>query len=98
MYDSFVTYDPSQRKYIQPQPFKKKLVLYCKWKGYLFNPNKYDSKSGKPLYYDKDGKPILDDKSGGVEYFTIGTQNCDTTSNTTDPMGLPIDNQGKLEF
>ena len=98
MYDSLITYDPAQRKYILPTAFKKKLVLYCKWKGYVFNPQKYDKKSGLPLYLDKDGKPILDDKSGGVEYFTIGTQDCDTPSEDTDPMGLAVDPSGKLDF
>ena len=98
MYDSFITYDPSQRKYIQPQPFKKKLVLYCKWKGYLFNPNKYDSKSGLPLYLDKDGKPIIDDKSGGVEYFTIGKPDSGTPTEALDPLGIPLDSDGKLDF
>ena len=46
-------------------------MKYCKLKGYLFNPARYDALSRLPLYYDKDGSPDLDDKSGGVEYFTI---------------------------
>ena len=69
--DSFYEYAPDQRKWATPHAFKKKFVKYCKLKGYLFNPSRYDKLSGQPLYYDKDGNPDLDDKSGGVEYFTI---------------------------
>ena len=47
--------------------------MYCSWKGYVFNPHKYDSITGKPFQVDKDGKAVVDDKSGGVEYFTVGT-------------------------
>lgn len=98
MYDALITYDPAQRKYILPTAFKKKLVLYCKWKGYIFNPQKYDRKSGLPLFLDKDGKPIIDDKSGGVEYFTIGTPDHPEPEQAKDPLGLEIDDSGKIEF
>ena len=39
----------------------------------IFNPHKYDSKTGNPFQMDKDGRPIIDDKAGGIEYFTVGT-------------------------
>ena len=56
--------------------------MYCKWKGYVFNPQKYDKVTGKPIQYDKDGRPVIDDKSGGVEYFTIGDSSfIETVSN-----------------
>ena len=97
LYDALVNYDPAIRKFIQPTAFKKKLVLYCRWKGYVFNPQKYDPRSGKPLFYDKDGKPILDDKAGGVEYVTIGTTADAEVTPGTDPMGLSVED-GKLEF
>lgn len=90
IYDAFINYDPSQRKYIQPTPFKKKLIAYCHWKGYVFNPHKYDRKSGLPLYFDKDGKPIIDDKSGGVEYFMIGNDSSGEQATT--------DNNEEFEF
>ena len=73
LYDAFCTYDPAQRKFISPTAFKKKFIMYCDWKGYIFNPHKYDSKTGKPFQLDKDGRPIIDDKAGGIEYFTVGT-------------------------
>lgn len=65
--------DPTQRKYVTPTEFKKRFVKYCTWKGYIFNPSKYDTVTGKPLQFDKDGRPVTDDKAGGVEYFTVGT-------------------------
>lgn len=73
LYDAFCTYDPAQRKFISPTAFKKKFVMYCDWKGYIFNPQKYDTTTGKPFQIDKDGRPVIDDKAGGVEYFTVGT-------------------------
>ncbi|KAA6342241.1 hypothetical protein EZS27_009971, partial [termite gut metagenome] len=72
LYDAFIEYDPLQRKYISPTMFKKKFMQYCQYKGYVFNPHKYDPVTGKPHQFDKDGKPVIDDKAGGVEYFMIG--------------------------
>lgn len=83
LYDSLIAYDPLQRKYIPPTQFKDKIKKYCEFKGYIFNPNKYDKITGLPHHFDKEGKAILDDKSGGVEYFTIGTT---------------IDQEAKLKF
>ena len=97
LFDAFINYDPGARKYIGPTDFKKRLQKYCKWKDYVFNPQKYDPKSGKPLFFDKDGKPIIDDKSGGVEYVTIGTRSGEVPAPESDSMGLsPNDN--KLDF
>lgn len=73
LYDAFCQYDNQQRKFVSPTAFKKKFIMYCSWKGYVFNPHKYDSITGKPFQVDKDGKAVVDDKSGGVEYFTVGT-------------------------
>ncbi|MDR2949208.1 MAG: DNA primase [Prevotella sp.] len=74
MYDDF--FDKSaikDRKYITPTSFKEKIKLFCEWKNYIFNPNKYDPVSQLPLKYDpKSGDAITDDKSGGVEWFTVG--------------------------
>jgi len=49
LYDAFCLYDSSVRKYISPTAFKKKFVMYCEWKGFIFNPQKYDSTTGKPF-------------------------------------------------
>jgi hypothetical protein len=51
--------------------FKKKFMQYCLFKGYLFNPHKFDPVTGKPHQFDKDGKPVIDDKAGGIEYFML---------------------------
>lgn len=72
LYDAFLDYAPEQRKYCSATVFKKKLQKYCKLRGYIFNPGRYDAISGLPMYIDSDGKPDLDDKSNGVEYFTVG--------------------------
>ncbi len=97
LYDALVNYDPKNRDFINPNAFKKKLIAYCRWKGFVFNPQKYDPRSGKPLFYDKDGKAIIDDKSGGVEYVTIGTTPGESPAPASDPMGLPM-TDNKLEF
>jgi hypothetical protein len=74
LFDDFLAYAPDQRKWCKPTLFKKRIVKYCEWKGYRFNPHRYDSITGLPMFYDKDGKPDTDDKSGGLEYFTIGDE------------------------
>ena len=71
LYYEYLNYSPEQRKYCSPTLFKQKFINYCALKGYIFNPEQYDSVSGLPLYLDQDGKPNLDDKSNGLEYFTI---------------------------
>ena len=82
LYDSFKNYDPTQAKFATPTNFKKRFIMYCDWKGFMFNPHKYDRISGKPLQLDKDGRPVLDDKSGGVEYFMIAAnENYDPSIN-----------------
>lgn len=94
--ENFFDYDPSQRKFVKPTAFKKKLKKYCEWKGLLFNPNMYDPITGYPKSYnDKDGTPILDDKSGGIEYFTIGDKNGDWIS---DERLQELEARGELPF
>lgn len=94
LWDAFCTYDPTQHKYFTPTSFKKKLVMYCTWKGYIFNPQKYDRITGKPSQFDKDGRPIIDDKAGGIEYVTFGTSEFDAPEKDNDngsSTGLPFD-------
>lgn len=90
LYDKFLNYSPEQRKFCSPTMFKRKFVNYCTLKGYVFNPGRYDSVSGLPMYSDQDGKPYLDDKSNGLEYFTIGEKG--SIPDPDDPSGTnPID-------
>ena len=94
LWDAFCTYDPTQHKYFTPTSFKKKLVMYCTWKGYIFNPQKYDRITGKPSQFDKDGRPSIDDKAGGIEYVTFGTSEFDAPEKDNDngsSTGLPFD-------
>lgn len=73
--EAYLTSNPEERKYFSATLFKRRIKAYCEWKGYAFNPNRYDYVNGKPFFYDKDGKPDLDYKKGGIEYFIIGDEN-----------------------
>lgn len=76
VYDNFKqTLTGKELQYYSATAFKKKLLIYCEYKGYKFNPHRYDKVTGDPLYYDKDQNAIIDHKEGGVEYFTIGDDN-----------------------
>lgn len=96
LYDAFCNYDQTQKKFISSTVFKKKFRLYCEWKGYAFNPNKYDPITGKPHQFDKDGNLIVDDKAGGVEYFTVGCANINSENNDGDP-SLPFSSEPNNE-
>jgi len=75
---------PGDRKWVSPTVFKRKFKKYAEWKGYFFNPQRYDPTSGEPAFFDKDGRPDMDDKSGGVEYFTLGDLNFWSKKNRED--------------
>lgn len=101
LYDDFLNYDPNQRKYITATEFKKRLIKFCEWKHYVFNPQKYDSITGQPFQVDKDGRPVLDDKSGGTEYFTIGadfTSAQETSFPQEEGSQLPFQPGTSLEY
>ena len=53
--DGFVTKYPTQRRWTTIQDFKSKIKLYCKYKGYDYNP----SKKGRDI------------KKGGKEYLAV---------------------------
>lgn len=98
------TLHSSELKYYTTYQFKKRLQAYCKLKGYVFNPQKYDRLTGEPLERDEDGNALIDHKSGGVEYFTIGNDYYNTsrpeTPSSTGNDGLPFENdqEDKYEF
>lgn len=97
--DSYYEYDPQQRKFVTPTEFKKRFVKFCEWKGYTFNPQRYDPITGQPFNFDRDGKPIIDDKSGGVEYFTVGDEHFHGEAvPVIEPNGLPVSEHNKLDF
>lgn len=61
MYENLIAYNPNIRKYTSIRDFKRRMIHYCEYKGYILNP-------GKP----KDGKSWGgDDKTGGKEFFLI---------------------------
>ncbi|GHU80116.1 hypothetical protein FACS1894145_5800 [Bacteroidia bacterium] len=72
IFDSFKLQNPQEVKYTTPRKFRDKIIAFCEWKGYIFNPQRYDSVTGKPMFFDKEGNPDISDKSGGHEYFTVG--------------------------
>lgn len=62
---TFFEKHPEQRRFIEPRKLKKKIVWFCKYKNFRFNPGR--EKNGR-----KDGGDI---KKGGVEYFIVADQN-----------------------
>ena len=84
LYDAFIAYAPEQRKFCTATTFKKRIIKYCEYKDYKFNPQKYDRLTGLPCDLDKDGQPVIDDKSAGIEYFTIGDASFYGNGNDTD--------------
>lgn len=88
LYDSFLEYAPEQRKFCSSTAFKKKFINYCTLKGYIFNPGRYDSISGLPMFLDSDGKPDLSDKTNGVEFFTIGIKSKGTSEQECSPLEI----------
>lgn len=99
VFENFCNYDKQNRNFISQTAFKTKLKKYCEWKGFIFNPHKYDAKSGLPLFFNNDGAPIIDDKSGGVEFFTIGKRPGEMPSDASAASASPFSNDDpKLEF
>lgn len=74
LFEEYCKEDPNARKFTSSTTeFKRRIIKYCQFRGYVFNPQKYDPATGKPCRYDRrTGNPVIDDKSGGVEFFTIG--------------------------
>lgn len=100
IYDAFLEYAPEQRRWTSSTIFKKKIMKFCDWKGFLFNPQKYDPISGQPMFFDEDGRADLDDKSGGVEYFNVAPSsayNGVAKAKGVDPLPF-MPNNDKKEF
>lgn len=99
IYDDYCNYDPTVRKFSNsPKEFKTRMKKYCKFRGYVFNPQKYDPLTKQPINFDRrTGEPIIDDKSGGIEFFTIGNKDY---YSSTDYLNEEIkaDKQKKLTF
>jgi uncharacterized protein YciU (UPF0263 family) len=93
MNDKYFEMFPNDRKYVSATIFKKRVKKYCTWKGYTFNPQRFDPTNGTPLFLDKDGKPDIDDKSGGIEYFTIGDDTYFNQQYSSPELNLDMNNQ-----
>ena len=86
MYENLISIlGERKRQFYTPTSFKRRIQKYCKFKGYLYNPHKYDPVSGEPMFYDKDGRPVDDDKSGGMEYFMVADPSYSPVLSNTDP-------------
>lgn len=64
LYNGFLEKTPTQRKFMTPHRFKKKMIAWCEYHQAHFNPQ----------VIDKFGRPSGDDKRGGVEYFTLANE------------------------
>lgn len=64
LYNHFLEKTPTQRKFMNPYKFKKKMKAWCEYMGAHFNPQSTD----------KFNNPGQDIKKGGVEYFTIANE------------------------
>ena len=61
LYNGFLEKNATERKFMTPHKFKKKMIAWCEYHKAFFNPQ----------CLDKFGKSGGNDKRGGVEYFTI---------------------------
>ena len=61
MMNDFLEKNQMMRKFCTANYFRKKMVLWCKYRGLRFNPRNKKA----------DGEPGGDDKRGGIGYFTV---------------------------
>ena len=75
MFGDFKSHFPDARSGITPSNFKKRLIFYCQFKGFHFNPSKLnrEGKSFRSWIAEHPGESFIggDDKSGGIEYFSV---------------------------
>lgn len=77
LYDDFMNQFPHARKYVTATSFKKRMVFYCEYRGFHFNPHKPNADGVEFVTWQKHNPGRIfegeADKSGGVEYFTIAS-------------------------
>lgn len=75
MFGDFKSHFPDARSGISTSNFKKRLIFFCQFKGYHFNPSKLnkEGRSFRSWIADHPGESFIgdDDKSGGIEYFSV---------------------------
>lgn len=75
LYDDFLTQHQHARRYVTATSFKRRMIHYCKYKGFHFNVNKPNVDGIEFGTWIKHNPEVMfegeADKSGGVEYFTI---------------------------
>lgn len=79
LYDDFLNQHQHARKYVTASSFKKRMVYYCQYKGFHFNINKPNEEGVNFVDWIRHNPGMTfqgeADKSGGVEFFTIATEN-----------------------
>jgi hypothetical protein len=77
LYDHFLEQHPHARKYVAATSFKKRMLHYCQYKGFHFNPNKPNAEGIEFATWNRHNTGQFfegeADKSGGIEYFTIAS-------------------------
>lgn len=73
IYEALKSYVGNGRsQFYTPTGFSKRLRAYCKFRGYLLNPDCYNPSTKEYRRYDNTtGRPVTTIKRGGVEYFMI---------------------------
>ena len=78
MYDEFLVMFPHAGRFVNSTGFGKRIKLYCKYKGFHFNPVKPNDKGYYFNYWQNrhPGESFIGeaDKTGGAEYFTIANK------------------------
>jgi hypothetical protein len=78
LFDDFLNQNPIERKYCNAHRFKEKVLAYCRYNNFDFNPVKRNAKGLDIQQYYKT-YPMgcfigEDDKTGGKEYFTLANK------------------------
>ncbi|MDP3914356.1 MAG: hypothetical protein Q8R96_11555 [Bacteroidota bacterium] len=82
LFDLFMNENPIERKYCNAHRFKEKMLAYCHYKNFDFNPTKRN-KNGLDIQQYYKSYPAghfvgEDDKTGGKEYFTLANKDFNT--------------------
>ncbi len=79
LWADFAKEKPHALRYVTSTNFKKRMLNYCKYKGFHFNPNKANIDGVDIGTWRKENPAEMfigtDHKSGGLEYFTIASNN-----------------------
>ena len=80
LFEKFHSDVKGQQKFVTTTGFKKKILAYCQYKGYHFNPHKKHKESGNSFEdwrINNPGKSFIgsEEKTDGMEFFTVADDN-----------------------